>query len=248
MLQNGQRVDEIGFGNLKLIQNADEFCYGVDAVLLSHFASSYEVKGKILDIGCGTGVIPLILSHKTEAESIYGLEVQLKSWETAVRNVELAGLRSRVTMVKGNVKDREVLDDMIIDTGRFDMVTMNPPYVGKSTGLEAKNRAKAVARQEIEATLEDFIKGASYVLKDRGHLCLVHRPSRITDIITFCRKYKLEPKDIKLVSPYAGKPPNLMLLHCVKGGGSELRFLPGEYVRNLDGSYSKFIDEVYERI
>lgn len=241
MLQTGERLDEIGFGGLKLIQKPEEFCYGVDAVILADFAAKKNPR-RIVDLGTGTGVIPLVLSHKTGAEQIYGIEYQEASRQRAVRNAELNGLSGRLSFIQANVADFNRLK------GWADAVTANPPYMAGRGGLINSNSAKAIARHETVGTLEDFISCACRLLKDKGDFFMVHRPSRLVDIFALCRSCALEPREMRLVAPIKGRPANIVLIHCVKGGGRELRILPELYVYQDKGVYSDDIQRIYERI
>lgn len=241
MLRDGERIDNIGFSDLKLIQKPDEFCYGVDAVILADFASQKRVK-RVVDLGTGTGIIPLIMSHKTSAEKLYGVEYQKDSYDRAVRNAALNGLEGRLEFINANVSELSGLEEWA------DAVTSNPPYMEFNGALTNENDAKAIARHEIAGTLEDFIKCASRTLKNRGDFYMVHRPSRMVDIFYLCRKYRLEPKEIRFVAPVQGKTANILLVHCVKNGGSELKILPDLYVYKDKGVYSDEIQRIYERI
>lgn len=242
MLQQGERIDEIGFSNLRLIQKPEEFCYGVDAVILADFASKKRAE-RIADLGTGTGIIPLILSHKTDAELIYGIEYQQESFQRAQRNAELNGLSDRVHFLQANVAGFSGLEE-----GWADAVTANPPYMQSCGGMTNDNRAKTIARHETVGSLEDFIACACRLLRSRGDFYMVHRPSRLVDIFSLCRKYLLEPKEMRLVAPMQGQIPNIVLLHCVKNGGRELRLLPPLYVYKEKGIYSDEIQRIYERI
>ncbi len=242
-----ERIDQIGFGGLQLIQKSEEFCFGVDAVLLSDFAVKMCKLGSqvdsIIDLGTGTGIIPLILSHKTCANTIVGVEVQEGSYNRAMRNIELNDLGQRLSFLNMDVKDIPSREDL---QGKFSMVTTNPPYTQGNGGIANPNTAKAIARHETTASLDDFVKGAAFLLKDKGDFVMVHRPSRIVDICTSCRSHKLEPKEIQMISPRLGETPNIMLVHCVKNGGRNLKVLKPEYV--YEGmEYSKYIVEIYEK-
>ncbi|MEG1584415.1 MAG: tRNA1(Val) (adenine(37)-N6)-methyltransferase [Anaerovorax sp.] len=240
-MNQGERIDRIGFGNLQLIQKPEEFCYGVDAVILADF-----VKAKsgdcIMDLGTGTGIIPFILSHKTKAYRIYGLEVQEDSYRRACRNVELNGLNHRVQILNGNVKH---IKNAALPP--FQVVVTNPPYMKGGGGLKNANEAKTIARHETMASLEDFIACAQRLLVDKGHFYMVHRPSRLVDICYLCRTYGLEPKEIRFVSPNVKKPPNIILIHCVKNGGCEVKVLEPLYVYEETGAYSQEILRIYEK-
>jgi len=255
VLQKGERLDDIGFGGLKLIQKPDEFCYGVDAVILADFAAGggrpTDAKAgkkakKAIDLGTGTGIIPLILSHKTDIAEIYGLEVQEASYERALRTVEANNLSARIKLLKGDVSDF-MLGNGKTHAGSFDMVLTNPPYVAKGTGIENNSCAKLVARQETTAGIEDFIFAASRLLKEKGDFYMVHRPSRLPDIILSMHAHSIEPKEMRFVSPNANKAPNIILIHGIKGGRRSLRILDPLFIYNIDGGYSKEIHRIYER-
>lgn len=241
------RLDDTGFGNIKIYQNPEEFCYGVDAVLLSSFAAQSVYAGKencrIMDMGTGTGIVPLILSHKTKAKFICGIEIQEGSWQLAEKNRAVNGLEDRLSFIKADIAgfDRQEYK------GSFDIVTSNPPYTAGKCGIESRNRAKMIARHETTASLEDFIKRGAWLLKDKGDFYMVHRPARLVDICTGCRKYRLEPKEIRFVSGKPMEKPNILLIHCVKNGNPELRFLTPYAVRTETGEYTPEINEMYEK-
>ena len=241
MLLPGERIDETGFSNLRLIQKPDEFCYGIDAVILADFASKKKA-AKIVDLGTGTGIVPIILSHKTNAEFIYGIEYQKDSFDRAVRNIELNGLENRLGFINANVAEFGELK------GWADAVTTNPPYMVSNGAITNDNTAKTIARHETVGHLDDFVSCAAGILKNRGDFYMIHRPSRLVDIFTACRKYRLEPKEIRFVAPRKGERPNIVLVHCVKNGGAELKILEDLYVYEEPGVYSEEIQRIYERI
>lgn len=247
-LLQGERLDEIGFGDLKLIQNYKEFCYGIDAVLLSDFAATKQKNTKkykkVMDLGTGTGIVPLILSHKTDAEKIFGLEVQKDSYERGLRNINLNKLQDRLFFINQDVND--LFGEELYDS--FDLVTTNPPYTVGKSGITNSNFAKTIARHETTGTLEDFIRCASKLLRDKGDFFMVHRPSRLADICCLCREYKLEPKEMQFVSGKIGEKPNILLIHCIKNGGRELKILDPIYVYNGEKLYSEEILRIYEKI
>lgn len=242
-----ERIDDIGFGSLKLIQKPRDFCYGVDAVILADFAAKKAKNPPevIVDLGTGTGVIPLILSHKTEASKIYGIEVQKDSCERAQRNAKLNCLEDRLLFINGDVKDKE-------DWGKglraaADMVVSNPPYFRSGGGLVNGGSAKAIARHETTAGLEDFMECAGYLLKPKGDFFMIHRPARLVDLCCFARKAGLEPKEIRMVSPTEKAAPNIMLVHMVKGGGRELRLTRPLAVYDGKGNYTEELLRAYEK-
>lgn len=253
VLENCERIDCIGFGDLRLIQKPEDFCYGVDAVLLAHFAATHgeqknpkRVKSmRAIDLGTGTGIVPLILSHKTDLEEIYGLEIQKESFLLALKNIEMNGLEDRIKILQGDVSEIEnfIKTDLI---GTFDMVTANPPYILNNSAIKNKNNAKMLARHETTGLIDDFISAASRLLKPKGDFYMVHRPSRLIDISVSCRMNKLEPKGIRFVSSRQGEIPNILLIHCVKYGNPELKFMKNLNI--YEGTeYSEEIKEIYEK-
>lgn len=249
-----ERLDNIGFGDLKLIQDKEEFCYGIDAVLLADFAAAEMHRtacGKRLvctDLGAGTGIVPIILSHKLpEAVKIAGIEVQEASFTRFCRNIGLNGLDDRLIAIKGDVGDPDTAERARREIGTSDIVTCNPPYVEGGRGQTGHGGARYIARTETTGTLDDFIRTAAVLLADRGDFYMVHRPSRLADIICTMRKYRIEPKNLRFVSPKTGEMPNILLIHGVLGGGPEMKIEPALAVYGDDGKYSQEILAIYER-
>lgn len=253
VLDTGERLDKTGFGNLSIIQKPEEFCYGVDAVVLAHFAASKGEQEKTIrtrgirciDLGTGTGIIPLILSHKTDFEEIYGLEVQKDSCDRARKNFLINDLESRLTVIHGDVSAMEKAVDQNY-LGTFDMVTTNPPYSIREGAIKSVNPAKMIARHETSGSLEDFINAAEILLKPGGDFYMIHRPSRLVDICVLCRMHHLEPKGIRFVSPAEGERPNIFLIHCVKNGKPELKFMNNLNIHE-GKEYSKELMTIYEK-
>jgi len=240
-----ERIENIGFGGMKLIQRPKEFCYGVDAVILADFACRVcPGFRKAVDLGSGTGIIPFIMSHKNKDAEITGIDVQESYVEMASRSCSMNGLENRVTFIQGDVSD---LDTESFRDSAPDLVTCNPPYFAKGGAIPSANASKFIARHETTATVEDFVKAAAALLGGKGHFCMVHRPSRLVDIFYYCRKYGLEPKDIRLVTPKKGEIPNIVLIHCTAGGGRELKFMEELPIYGEDGNYSDEIEKIYER-
>lgn len=245
-----ERIDEIGFGGLKLIQDDEEFCYGIDAVLLADFAGK-EMGRDVLnpnvscvDLCTGTGIVMNILSYKTMWGKIIGVEIQENSYRLAEENIRLNALEDRLKVLNLDIGEYQSwIGDM---KGLASVVTINPPYIKGKSGIENKTGAKLIARQETSCGLEDFVKCGSELLKDKGKLFMVHRPSRLVDILCFGRKYRLETKKIIFVSPKKDSPSNIVLVEMVKNGGVELKPIENIYVYEDDGSYSKRVLEAYE--
>lgn len=235
------RKDEIGFGGYVLYQDDEGFCYGVDAVLLADFSLA-GASDRVIDLGTGTGVVPLIIEAKYSPKEIVGVEKQSGSYELALRNASENGLEGKISFVNADVKD--IRD--CFEAESFDIVTSNPPYMEGGRGPVSPNRKKYDARTETSAGLEDFISAAAYLLKKGGRFCMVHRPSRLADIIEYSRKYKLEPKRLRMVAPHKGENANIVLIELVKGAGKELTVLPELAVRSEDG-YTEEIEKIYQR-
>ena len=246
-IKEKERIDVTGFGTVKIIQDPDEFCYGVDAVILADIAAkrarAIRQESRIIDLGTGSGIIPLILSHKTEAGSIYGVEVQKNSWDRAVRSAELNELTDRLEFINCDVNELISLrPDLKMS---FDVVTCNPPYTPLSGGMKPESTSKMIARHETTAGLDDFMRVASELLKDHGEMFLVHRPSRLVDIFVSARKYKLEPKAARLVLPREGEEPNIVLVHMIKNGGADISILKPLVVHDAEGGFTSELKEAY---
>ena len=241
-----ESIEEIGFGGLKLIQSSEGFRFGIDAVLLADFAAGvYPAADSIVDLGTGNGVIPLILSHKTNARSITGIDLQAKAIELAGRSCELNGLSERIRFIQCDVAKLQMEEPDL--RGTADAVVSNPPYIARGAGLTNAGDSKFLSRQETTAGVDEFTAAAAFLLRERGHFFLVHRPSRLVDLFYYCRKHGLEPKKIRFVAPRQGAKPNIVLLHCVKGGGRELDFEEELYVYDEEGKYTAQIMKIYEK-
>ena len=235
-----ERVDDLHRNGYMLIQDPKRFCFGVDAVLLSGFAKA--AKGdKVLDLGTGTGVIPILMEAKTNAAHFTGLEIQEESAQMAQRSVALNGLEDKIDIVCGDIKEA----DKIFKAASFDVITTNPPYMNTGGGIQNDFSPKAIARHEVLCTLDDIARVSSRLLKFGGKLYMVHRPHRITDILCTLRQYKLEPKVIRFVHSYQGKEPVMVLVEAARSGKPMTKVLPPLIVYNEDGSYTDEIIEIY---
>ena len=235
-----ERVDDLHRNGYMLIQDPKRFCFGVDAVLLSGFAKA--AKGdKVLDLGTGTGVIPILMEAKTNAAHFTGLEIQEESAEMAQRSVALNGLEDKIDIVCGDIKEA----DKLFKAASFDVITTNPPYMNTGGGIQNDFSPKAIARHEVLCTLDDIARVSSRLLKFGGKLYMVHRPHRITDILCTLRQYKLEPKVIRFVHSYQGKEPVMVLVEAARSGKPMTKVLPPLIVYNEDGSYTDEIIEIY---
>lgn len=242
LVKAGERVDDLQNG-FYVIQNQDKFCFGMDAVLLSGFARIRK-GDHVLDMGTGTGIIPILLKSKTKGEHFTGLEIQEECADMAMRSVQYNGLESAVDIVCGDIKEAAG----IFGAASFDVVTSNPPYMIGAHGLQNPHMAKAIARHEVLCTLEDVVSQASKVLKDRGRFFMVHRPFRLAEIFSVLTRYKLEPKRMQLVYPYIDREPNMVLIEALKGGNSRITVEKPLIVYEKPGVYTKDILEIYDMI
>lgn len=237
-LKPGERIDELQRNGYRIIQNENGFCFGMDAVLLSGFARVKKGE-QALDLGTGTGIIPILLEAKTEGEHFTGLEIQETSADMAGRSVRLNDLDQKVSIVKGDIKEATDL----FGKASFDVVTSNPPYMTGQHGLVNPDMPKAIARHEILCTLEDVISQASILLKENGRFYMVHRPFRLAEIMVMMNRYRLEPKRMKLVYPFADKEPNMVLIEGLKGGRPRITVEKPLIVYQKPGVYT---DEIYD--
>lgn len=243
-LKENERIDDLELQGLKIIQKEDGFCFGMDSVLLSDFAKEIKPKKKIIDLGTGTGILAILLYAKTQDTKIVGVEIQEEIAQMAQRSISLNNLQERVSIVCENIKN---LKESYVQ-GSFDAVVTNPPYKKQGTGAINENDCKLISRHEITANLEEFISTASYLLKDQGSIYMVHRPERLADIFVTMRKYKLEPKLLKMVYPNQEKEPNLILIKATKNAKEFLKVEKPLYVYNLEGSYTEEILRIYHKI
>lgn len=240
LVKPGERVDDLQNGYY-IIQDPEKFCFGMDAVLLSDFAR-IKKNELVLDMGTGTGIIPVLLRAKTEGKHFTGLEIQKECAEMAQRSVNYNRLESDVSIIQGDIKEAAA----VFGAASFHVVTCNPPYMIGAHGLQNPHVPKAIARHEILCTLEDVVSQASKVLKSNGRFYMVHRPFRLAEIMGVLMKYKLEPKRMQLVYPFVDKEPNMVLIEGVKGGNSRITVEKPLIVYERPGKYTKDILEIYE--
>ena len=235
-----ERIDDLQRNGYRIIQKKKGFCFGMDAVLLSGFAQVKE--GEVaVDLGTGTGIIPILLEAKTNGKHFTGLEIQEEVAEMAGRSVRLNQLEDRVDIVRGDIKEASRL----FGKASFDVVTSNPPYMNDNHGLKNPDLPKAIARHEVFCTLDDVCREASLLLKSGGRFYMVHRPHRLVEIITALKTYKLEPKRMKLVHPFADKEANMVLIEAVRGGKSMMTVEAPIIVYKEPGVYTQEIYDVY---
>ena len=242
-LKQNERIDDLEYKGLRIIQNTEGFCFGIDSVLLTDFAKEIKPSSKVIDLGSGTGIIPILLSAKTKNTNFIGIEIQEDVAEMASRSIELNHLENRIKIENDSISNLKAK----YEKGSFDVVTTNPPYKKLNTGLVNENSQKLISRHEITASLEDFIEITSYLLKDFGEFYMVHRPDRLVDIIYLMRYYNIEPKKIRFVYPNRQKPTNLILIKGVKCGKPFLKYEDNLYVYDEDGNYTEDILRIYNK-
>lgn len=233
-----ERIDDLGIKGYRIIQKEQGFCFGMDAVLLSDFASVRD-GGRVLDLGTGTGILPILMEAKTKASYLAGLEIQSEMAKMARRSVQLNHLESKIEIVEGDIKEASA----IFSHDSFDVITSNPPYMIGQHGLVNPSDTKAVARHEILCTFSDISDAAKKLLKNRGKLFLVHRSFRLAETLNQLSKDGLEPKRIRFVHPYQEKESNIFLLEAVKGGKSRMVIEPPLIVYKAPNQYT---DEMYK--
>lgn len=237
-----ETIDDLQLKGLNLIQKKDGFKFGIDAVLLSDFAN-VKTKHRVMDLCTGTGIVPFLIYGKYNPQSVYGLEIQEEMIDMAKRSVKLNSLEEKLIFINQDLKNVKHLKTI----EKFDVVTVNPPYKLNSSGIINTNDKLAIARHEVLCNLEDVISAARILLKDNGRVFMVHRPERLADIFMLMRKYKIEPKRVKMIHPKMGKAPNIVLVEGQRDGGIYLKWEPPLYVYDENGNYTKEIDSIYGR-
>ncbi|MBS4535917.1 tRNA1(Val) (adenine(37)-N6)-methyltransferase [Clostridium sp. D2Q-14] len=239
-LKKNERIDDLQLKGLKIIQNTKGFCFGIDAVLLANFCE-IKLDSTVVDLGTGTGIIPLIIYGKNEINKIYGIEIQQEVADMAERSVELNGLEENIKILNMDLRNIEE----VIKVNSIDVVVSNPPYMDKGTGIINPNDKKAISRHEIRGGLEDIIEKAKRLLKHNGRFYMIHRPNRLVDILYYLRKHKLEPKTLRFIHSKMSEAPNLVLIKSIKAAKPELKIEAPLYVYNEDGEYTNEIHEIY---
>ncbi|MUV38005.1 uncharacterized protein JNUCC1_01813 [Lentibacillus sp. JNUCC-1] len=234
-LYDDERIDyATADESMKIIQSPSVFSFSLDAVLLADFAYMPIKRGRILDLGTGNGIIPLLLSRRTQAE-ITAVDIQPRLVDMARRNVKLNHLDERITVLEGDLKELQP----VLGHSSYDVVTCNPPYFKTPAATEHNlNEHLTIARHELYCTLEDVIKACKLHVRPGGKVSMVHRPGRLVDIITLFRKYKLEPKRLRFIYPKQGREANMLLIEAVRDGRPDLKILPPLYIYNHAGDYT----------
>ncbi len=239
-IRENERIDDLQFKGLKLIQNSNQFCFGLDAVLLARFSSPKDID-KIIDLGTGTGIIPVMVSGLCGSCDIVGLEIQECMCEMANRSVIINSLEKRVKIISGDIKNISSL----FEKAAFSLVISNPPYIKHGNGIVNGDEQKAISRHEVLCNLDDVCKAAGYLLSDKGRFSMVHKPERIIECFDSMRKYSIEPKKAQLVYPKESKAPSAVLIEGVKGANSGFTFLRPIIVMDNNDSYTCSITDIY---
>lgn len=242
-LKDNERIDDLGIGNLKIIQNTDGFCFGIDSVLLSDFAKNVKKDSTVVDIGTGTGIISILLSKKYSIKKIYGVEIQDEVADMAQRSVELNGLEDKIEIINDDIKNI----NKYLENNTVDCIVTNPPYKKIDAGMKNENEKLLISRHEIKCNLQDIAEISRKLLKDKGEIYLVHKSERLVDILTTFRQNKLETKLIRLIQANKNSDPNLVLVKAVKNGGEFLKIEKPLIIYKEDRSYTDEILKIYNK-
>lgn len=243
-LNENERIDDLEYKNLKIVQDKDGFCFGIDSVLLSDFTKEIRSKSIVLDLGTGNGVLGILLCGKTNLSKIYGVEIQEDIANIAQKSINLNKLNNRFEVINDNIKNL----NSYFKNDSIDAIISNPPYKKDNSGLKNESQKKLIARHEITANLEDFISVSSKLLKSNGSLYMVHRPERLADLFYLLKKYKLEPKKLRFVQSFTNSKPKFFLIKATKNANSFLNIEQPLIIYNSDGSYTDEILKIYNKI
>ena len=235
-----ERVDDLQRNGYRIIQDPGKFCFGMDAVLLAGFAVMKPGE-TALDLGCGNGIIPLLMKGRYRGKHYTGLEIQTEMARMASRSVRLNHLENDIDIIEGDLRRAGEL----FPASSFDIITSNPPYMNDAHGLQNPELPKAIARHEILCTLEDVTGAAARLLRPGGRFCMVHRPRRLIEILSTLQRYQLEPKRIRFVHPFADHEANMVLIEAVRGGRPLVRVEAPLIVFREPGIYTDEIREKY---
>ena len=242
-LKENERIDDLEFKNLKIIQNKNGFCFGIDSILLSDFSKNIKKGANVLDLGTGTGIIATLLCGKTNLNKIIGIEIQEEIAEMANRSIKLNNLENKFEIINENILNLPKM----FKKNSFDVIVTNPPYKKIGTGIINEDEKKIISRHEITADLDDFIRISTILLKDKGEFYMVHRPERLVDILNIMRKNKLEPKLLRFVFSNINKEPKLILIKGIKNAKPFLKIESNLYIYDEVGNYTEEIKKIYNK-
>lgn len=239
-VREGERLDDLQIKGYGIIQNPKSFCFGMDAVLLSSFAK-VKPREHALDLGTGTGILPILLKAKNEGAHYTGLEIQKESVSLARRSVKYNGLEKEIDVVEGDIR----IASEIFGAASFQVITVNPPYMLGKHGLKNENEALYIARHEVLCTLDDVLRQSAKLLTPKGRFYMVHRPFRLPEILAKMSAYRIEPKRMRLVHPFVDKEPNMVLIEGLRGGKPRMKVEPPLIVYQRDGGYTEEVLRIY---
>ena len=243
-----KRIDDLGILDLRVVQDSDYFCFGTDSVLLANFAKCNNKDKIVLDLCSGSGVIPIIFQAKNECAEIFAVELQKEMYNLLSESIKLNRLDDKIFPLNNDLRDYNSVRLFIEEkTGRntVDIITVNPPYKPKGTGIANDNKVKYIARHEDMCSLDDIFKISSKLLENRGYLYMVHKPDRLCDLIEIARKYNLEAKKVRLVQPRQDSEPSIVLVEYIKGAGREVKILKPLVEYNEVGKYTDEMMKIY---
>lgn len=243
-LEKDERIDDLEYNGLKIIQKNDGFCFGVDSVLLSDFAKDLKANAQVMDIGTGTGIIGILLSEKSKLKKIYGVEIQKDIAKMAEKSIKMNNLENKMEIINSDINEIS----KIFDRNTFDAIVTNPPYKKRNSGIINENERKLISRHEIKCDIRDITREASKLLKDKGEFYMIHRPERLAEIISILKEFKLEPKIIRFVQPDINKAPNMFLIKAVKNAKEFLEVKKSLIIYDKQGNYTEEILKIYNKI
>ena len=238
-----EKVDDLDYNDLKIIQKKDGFCFGMDSVMLANFAKISKKNAVIADLGTGTGIISILIAAKNNIQKIYGFDIQEDMIEMANRSVKMNNLQDKIEMINTDIVGLSKSKFKNV----FDTVVTNPPYKKMNTGIVNDNEKKLISRHEFKCTLNDIIFESSKLLKDNGIFYMVHRPERLPDILILMRNNKIEPKEIQFVYPKIAAQSNLVLIKGVKYAKEYMKVLEPLIVYGENGEYTEQLLNYYKK-
>ncbi len=241
ILDKNEKIEDLQYKNLKIIQNNSGFCFGIDSILLTDFAKQIKKGAKVVDLGTGTGIIATLLCEKTKLAKIIGVEIQEEVSKMAQKSILLNNLENKFTIINEDILNINTK----LPQNSFEAIVTNPPYQKKGAGIINEEDKKMIARHETTATLEDFIKVSKDLLKSSGEFYMVHRPERLVDILTSMRAYKIEPKRLRFVYSNKNSEPKLILIQGIKNAKPFLKVEKNLYIYEENGSYTQEMHRIY---
>jgi len=239
-LKPNERLDDLQRNGLRIIQNPAAFRFGMDAVLLADFMR-LRPREQVVDMGTGTGILPLLLSQKEASCTFEAFEIQPDMAEMAGRSVALNGLADRIRVHAADMRKAW----QIIGREKMHAVVCNPPYGKRGGTLTSETASVSLARHEEDCTIEDVCASCAAVLRNGGRLCIVFPAQRMLELCDALRKYRLEPKKIRMVCAHADKPPYLVMVEAMKNAKPQLLWMPPLVVYHADGSETDEIKRIY---